>query len=92
MARKGTGPRGEANVEDLTVAILRKIRGELVALRNDTAAGFSLVTGRLDHLTDRFDHLGARFDHLLDFTGDRYRDHERRIVKLERRPSPRRAT
>ncbi len=99
MARRRGGDGDGGNVKDLTVEILKQIRGELrdtnarlATLERATVAGFRHLTDRFDQLGTRFDQLGDRFEHALGFAGDRYRDHERRLGKLERHVFPRRAT
>lgn len=84
MARKKNPPD---NVADQTVRILQKIHKEIGGMRTE-------ITGMRteQHQTNlRLDKLTARFDHFLDFSGDKYRDHETRIQALERRIRPRRA-
>ncbi|MBI5496707.1 MAG: hypothetical protein HY904_16960 [Deltaproteobacteria bacterium] len=79
MARKEGGPR------DLVVEILRDIRKELQAL-NGRVDGLSGRVDDLAHETAKgFADLSMRFDNLLEFSGDRYRDHEKRIHRIEKR-------
>jgi hypothetical protein len=91
----------EGNVTDVTVAILRNIRDELKDLRSirdelrelrvevhelrvDTNERFEA----LESTTARgFEAVTARIEHLRDFSGERWRDHERRIRRLEARSS-----
>jgi len=70
--------RRDDNVKNPTVEILEQIRGELTGLREEQKAGFK--------------ELRDRFDNLLERSGGRYRDHERRIRALERHAPPRRGT
>ena len=81
MPGKKRGGNGDGTVADITVEILRGIREELRMLREDTNARFAT----LERATvEGFAKLESRFDHLLDFAGERYRDHEERIRILER--------
>jgi hypothetical protein len=63
--------RGNGDVHDLTVEILRSIRDEIRAMREEMRVGFHGVQ--------------ARIDNLVEFTGERWRDHEQRLRRLERR-------
>ena len=48
-------------------------------------AGFARLEGRLDQRIDELEHrVNRRFDGLLENLGHPFRDHERRIVALEK--------
>jgi hypothetical protein len=71
----------------VTVAILRNIRDEIHGLREEMNTRFVA----LESATARgFEAVTARLEHLRDFSGDKWRDHERRIRKLEQRASQQR--
>ena len=67
-----TKKRG-SGITDLTVEILKDIREELREIKKAT-----------DETNQRLGRLEQRFDHLLEFAGDRYREHEERIRILEK--------
>jgi hypothetical protein len=80
----------EAEVRDITVEILRSIRDEVAGLRLETREGLGQVNRRLDETNSRLDetnsrpgHLESRFDNLLEFAGDRCREHETRLQACE---------
>jgi uncharacterized coiled-coil DUF342 family protein len=87
----------ETEVRDITVEILRSIRDEVAGLRLETREGLGQVNRRLDETNSRLDetnsrldetnsrlgHLESRFDNLLEFAGDRYREHETRLQACE---------
>ena len=62
---------GSGEVRDLTVESLKSIRDEIRGLREETRTGFRAVNDRIDNL--------------LDFSGARWRDHEERLRRLEKR-------
>ena len=82
-----------ASVTDVTVRILTSIRDEIHELRADSNARFESLEQRLGTLettTARgFEAVTARLEHIRDFTGERWRDHERRIRRLEARSASR---
>jgi hypothetical protein len=84
----------EGQVVDVTVEILKGIREEIRELRKDTNARFEALetaTTRLETATiqgfegvhARLEITNRRLDHLIDFAGERYRDHEERLRRLE---------
>ncbi len=73
------------NVKNLTVEILKQIRAELSGLRGEMR---DEIGGLREEQKSGFRELRDRFDHLLEFAGDRYRNHERRIRALERHVAP----
>jgi hypothetical protein len=83
-----TKKRGDGKVVDLTVEILREIRDQL-RLTNKRLEGVEKRLERLEKLqiatVAGLNDLSSRFDNLLEFAGDRYRDHEQRIRALEQR-------
>ncbi|MBI2896691.1 MAG: hypothetical protein HYY06_24245 [Deltaproteobacteria bacterium] len=85
-----TKKRGNGKVADLTVEILREIRDQLQL----TNKRLEKVEKRLESLEKLqvatvagLNDLRSRFDNLLEFAGDRYRDHEQRLRALEQRAS-----
>ena len=82
------------DVPSLTLHVLRSIREELRATRTDLGGLLDQTNQRLDQTNQRLDHLERttalgferlteRIDNLRDLAGDRYRDHEARIRRLE---------
>ena len=107
-ARKGG--RGNGEVHDLTVEILKGIRGELVTLRGEVVTlrgelvvlrdhvdtGLQGVKDEVQQLNTRVDSLERetargfeavtrRLEHIADFSGERWREHEGRLRKIEER-------
>jgi hypothetical protein len=114
MAARKRG-RGNGDVRDLTVEILKSIRNELVQLREETSGlrgevvqlrgevvqlrgevvqlghdmGGEVAKLREENQATRratvkgFDAVTQRIDHLIDFSGERWRDHEGRLKKIE---------
>ncbi len=80
------------NVRNLTVEILKQIRAELTGLRGEVGGLREEVGGLREEQKTGFKELRDRFDNLLELSGGRYRDHERRIRALERHATPRRGT
>ena len=72
------------DVVDLTVEILKDIRNEIRGTNERLSRLEEGMNRRLDEVNGRLDHLNTRVDHLIDFTGKMWRDHERRIRKIER--------
>jgi hypothetical protein len=89
MASKKRG--GE--VVNLTVSILRSIRDELRELNERVDQRFGALEqrlGALESTTARgFEAVTVRLENIRDFSGERWRDHERRIRRLEARAAPR---
>ncbi|MCU1283193.1 MAG: hypothetical protein JWM53_6739 [bacterium] len=54
-------------------------------LEVEMRSGFADVDARFDQVDARFDEMDARFDQLTGYVVDGHDDHERRLVKLERR-------
>jgi hypothetical protein len=92
--------RGNGDIASPTVEILQGIRAdlgglrqEIVQLREETTPGVAQLREEhrrdleaLEHATIRgFEGVARRLDDLIDISGDRYRDHEARIVRLEER-------
>ena len=79
---------------DLTVRILQDIRdgvretnrrlGKVEDCLDETNQRLGKVEDRLGETNRRLGTLETRFDNLLEFAGDRYRDHEERISACER--------
>lgn len=81
----------DAEVHDIGIQVLRSIRDEIAAFRSETRDAFVHVNRRLERLeangddtNRRLDLLVGRFDSLLEFAGERYRDHEVRLQCIER--------
>jgi len=66
----------EPEIHDITIQVLRSIRDEVAGMRQDMSTELGQVNQRLGRLE-------ARFDNLLEFAGDRYREHEERIRACE---------
>lgn len=82
MARKkGNG----GQVYDLTVEILKSIREELRGVREEVTHLREEMRAELRGVNARLDGTNARIDNLIEFTGERWRDHEQRIRRLEKR-------
>lgn len=79
--KKGNG----GQVYDLTVEILKSIREEVRGLREEMREELRGVNTRLDATNKRLDGTNARIDHLVGFTRERWRDHEERLRRLEKR-------
>ena len=62
--------------------------GEFAAIRHEMRTEFTAVRdemrGMRMHLSERIDRTNDRIDNLIHVVGDRFRDHETRIGKLER--------
>jgi hypothetical protein len=83
-AKKSSG-----EVVNLTVSILRNIRDELREL-NGRIGVVEQRLGTLESTTGRgFEAVTARLENIRDFSGERWRDLERRVRKLEGRLAPR---
>ena len=80
----------EGQLANLTVEILKQIRDGIGALRDELKTEMCELRVDVGELSDRVGKLNGRFDHLLDFSGDRYRNLERRIKVLERKVLARR--
>jgi hypothetical protein len=65
------------------------VRNELRALRTETREGFAAVNARLLRVEAEQAKTNARLDHLVEFSGDRWRDLDRRVTALERDREPR---
>ena len=79
MAAK-KGGRRNGNVRDLTVEILKDIRGELVGLRGDVVmlrqehgARLERIETRLEHLETGLERLGTRIDRVEGETARGFR-------------------
>lgn len=61
---------------------ITNVREELVKLREEHGARLD----RLERETARgFEGVSARLDHLVEFSGERWRDHEGRLRRIEER-------
>jgi chromosome segregation ATPase len=72
---------------DLTVRILQDIRDDIRGTNqrlDETNQRLDETNRRLERMDTRLGRLEGRFDNLLEFAGDRYRDHEERISACER--------
>lgn len=81
MAGKQNG-----SVADLTVEVLKDIRSEL----RQSNERLGRVETRLEAVDEGIGQLNERFDHLLQISGKRWQDHDRRIRVLESRAARRR--
>ena len=74
---------------DLTVAILRSIRDELTSLRRELRGEMSELRGEMRtgfaEVHSGLATVTARLENIRDLAGDKWRDHEHRIKRLERR-------
>lgn len=84
------------DIPSLTLKILQDLRAEMrttnTRLESLETRFMSLETrfASLEHTTALgFERVTERLEHLRDFAGERYRDHEERISKLEARLEPR---
>ena len=98
VATMAARKRGNGEVHDLTIEILKGIRGELVKLREENVQlreemhrGFELLSSRIDGVSKRvdgvsrrIDGVSSRMDHLVEFSGERWRDHEERLTRIEK--------
>ena len=79
-AKKSSG-----EVVNLTVSILRNIRDELREL-NGRIGGVEQRLGTLESTAGRgFEAVTARLENICDFSGERWRELEKRVRKLENR-------
>jgi hypothetical protein len=77
--------RGNGEVYDLTVEILKSIREELRGVRTEVIQLREEMRAELRGVNARLDGTNARIDNLIEFSGERWRDHEQRLRRLERR-------
>lgn len=71
------------DVANLTVQILKGIRSDLAALSDRIDETNARLKAGFDQLGQRLERVEGRLDHVVDFIGERYRDHEKRIRRLE---------
>jgi len=73
--------RGNGEVHELTIEVLKGIRSEISKLREETRGD----TRKLREEMHRgFGAVTSRIDHLVEFSGDRWRDHEERLTRIEK--------
>jgi hypothetical protein len=92
--------KSDGKVADLTVTILKEIRDEMRGMREEMREELGSVRGEIHDLRTEtnerfvalesttargFEAVTARLEHLRDFAGERWRDHEERIRRLEAR-------
>ena len=77
--------RPRKKVVDLTTRVLIEIRDEVRRTNARLDEGFSEVNARIDQTNVRLGQTNARLDNLIDVAGDRYRDLDARVRKLEER-------
>lgn len=71
--------KGDGFDQDITVTLLTSIRDELRQVRDEVREVRDEVRGVKGGLVL----LNSKFDNLLQFAGERYRDHEERLRRIE---------
>ncbi|GJD60067.1 hypothetical protein [Methylobacterium frigidaeris] len=81
-----------ADPQDMIVPLLREMRADVAASRDDTRAGFATINDRLDRLERRFDNLREAVNgesvlgrYAAADVEERLDAPERRMAKLEAR-------
>lgn len=84
--------KGGGRVGDLTTRVLIDIRDGIRTLTERVDDGFAQVDARLAQVdarlaevTARIDQTNSRLDNLIGVSGDRWRDLDARVRKLEKR-------